>query len=200
MPKPKNPVQMAIIGAAHGIKGEVRAKAFTGDPLALADYGPLYAEDGREFTIENIRSAGNVVVIRFREVADRNAAEALNGIALYVDRAALPADLDEDEYYHADLVGLLVIDETGDKLGKITALHDFGAGDIIEVSQGGGRTMMVPFTRAAVPEVDIGEGFVRIDSAAAGLGAEEEALPQGAGAGFDPGKRPRGPKSAGGNR
>ena len=113
MSKLQNPVQMAVIGAAHGIKGELRVKTFTGDPLALADYGPLYARDGRAFEIADIRPANEVVVVRFKGVDDRNAAEALTGTELFVDRSALPEDMDEDEFYHADLVGLAVRDETG---------------------------------------------------------------------------------------
>ena len=90
--KPQNPVQMAVIGAAHGIKGELRVKTFTGDPLALGDYGPLYARDGRAFEIEGIRPAGDVVVVRFKGIRDRTVAEGLTGTALFVDRSVLPAE------------------------------------------------------------------------------------------------------------
>jgi 16S rRNA processing protein RimM len=105
-------ILMAIIGAAHGIKGEVRVKSFAADPTALGDYGPLRARDGRVFTVKTVRPAKEVVIVRFAEVADRNVAETLSGVELYVDRAALPDDLEEEEFYHADLVGLEVIDET----------------------------------------------------------------------------------------
>jgi 16S rRNA processing protein RimM len=201
--KPNDPVAMAVVGAAHGIKGEVRVKAFTGDPAAIGDYGPLYAEDGRVLTVDTARRAGEVVVVKFREVVDRAAAEALGGMTLSVDRTALPADLDEDEFYHADLVGLLVVDEDGDKLGKVVALHDFGAGDVIEIALASGRRAMIPFTRAAVPEIDLGESMIRIDSVAAGLDeaeSSEEAAHRKHGQDFDPANRPRGPKAAGGNR
>ena len=114
MSKPENPVLMAVIGAAHGIKGELRVKTFTGDPLALGGYGPLFAKDGRRFEILDIRPQGTVVVARFKGVGDRSAAEALTGTELFVDRAALAADLDDEEFYHADLVGLSVVDEHGD--------------------------------------------------------------------------------------
>ena len=87
--KPKNPVQMAVIGAAHGIKGELRVKTFTSDPVALAGYGPLYARDGRAFEIETIRPAGEVVVVRFKGVGDRTAAQRLTGTELFVDRSVL---------------------------------------------------------------------------------------------------------------
>lgn len=174
MAKPVNPIQMAVIGAAHGIKGEVRVKAFTGDPLALGDYGPLYASDGRAFEIEAIRPANEVVVVRFKGVNDRNAAEALTGTELFVDRSALPEAVDEGEFYHADLIGLAVKDETGEAVGKITAVQNFGGGDILELTLGGRRGVLIPFTVAAVPEVDLEAGFVRIDSAAAGLIDDED--------------------------
>src|SRR5688500_8251529 len=119
MPKPENPVQMAVIGAAHGIKGELRVKTFTGDPLALGDYSPLYAKDGRIFEIEDIRPAGEMVVVRFKGIRDRTLAEGLTGTELFVDRSALPEE-DEDEFYHADLVGLTVRDEASTDAGKVT--------------------------------------------------------------------------------
>lgn len=169
-------VQLAVIGAAQGLRGEVRVKTFTGDPLALGDYGPLLAGDGRSFTVLDVRPVKNVVVARFAEVKDRSAAEALNGTELFVARSALPADLDEEEYYHADLIGLSVVDETGAKIGKVKALHNFGAGDILEVAFTAGGTAMVPFSRAAVPQVDLAAGVVRLESEAAGLlgGGEDE--------------------------
>jgi len=169
MPPPKNPIQMAVIGAAHGIRGELRVKTFTGDPLALGDYGPLYAKDGRAFEVIDIRPANTVVVVRFKGVNDRNAAEALAGTELFIDRAALPEEGEDDEFYHADLVGLTVQDETGEAIGKVSAIHNFGAGDILEVTVGGRKGVLIPFSRSAVPEVSISGGFVRIDPAAAGL-------------------------------
>lgn len=169
MPSLKNPIQMAVIGAAHGIRGEVRVKTFTGDPLALGDYGALYAKDGRAFEVIDIRPANTVVVVRFKGVNDRNAAEALAGTELFINRSALPDEEDEDEFYHADLVGLAVRDETGEAIGKVSAVHNFGAGDILEVAVGGRKGVMIPFSQAAVPEVSVAGGFVRVDAAAAGL-------------------------------
>ena len=174
MTKPQNPVQMAVIGAAHGIKGELRVKTFTGEPLALADYGPLYARDGRAFQIIDIRPANTVVVVRFKGVGDRNAAEALAGTELFVDRSMLPDDGEEDEFYHADLVGLEVRDETGAAIGKVVAVHNFGGGDILDVTLAGRKGVLIPFTQAAVPQVSIAEGFVRVDPAAAGLVEDED--------------------------
>lgn len=199
MSKPQNPVQMAVIGAAHGIKGELRVKSFTGDPLALADYGPLYARDGRAFQIVDIRPANTVVVVRFKGVNDRNAAEALAGTELFVDRSVLPDEGEEDEFYHTDLVGLEVKDDTGAIIGKVVAVHNFGGGDILDVTLAGRKGVLIPFTQAAVPEVSIAGGFVRIDPAAAGLVQDEDGESAERDS-FDPKGRPRGPRDAGGNR
>lgn len=202
MPKPQNPIQMAVIGAAHGIKGELRVKTFTADPLALGDYGPLYAKDGRAFEIATIRAAKDVVVVRFKTVADRNAAEALTGTDLFVDRSMLPA-ADDDEFYHADLAGLAVKDTEGAVLGKVVAVQNFGGGDILEVILGGRKGVLIPFSKAAVPEVSIAGGFIIIDPAAAGLVEDEDSEP---GSDGEPdgkdfsARRPRGPRDAGGNR
>jgi len=193
----QNPVQVAVIGAAHGIKGELRVKTFTGDPLALADYGPLHAKDGRAFQILDIRPAGTVVVVRFKGVSDRNAAEALAGTELFVDRSMLPDDGEEDEFYHADLIGLEVRDDTG-VIGRVVAVHNFGGGDILDVTLAGRKGVLIPFTQAAVPHVSIADGFVQVDPQAAGL-VDDESEPPGR-SGFDPKGRPRGPKDAGGNR
>ena len=198
--KPENPVQMAVIGAAHGIRGELRVKTFTGDPLALGDYGPLYAKDGRAFEIEEIRPSGEVVVVRFKGVRDRTVAEALTGTELFVDRSVLPAE-EEDEFYYADLVGLVVRDETGGDAGKVTAVQNYGGGDILEIIFRGRKGLLIPFTQAAVPEVDVAAGFIRVDTIAAGLAedADEDDRPDRPGR-FDRNDRPRGPKDAGGNR
>jgi len=205
MPKLQNPIQMAAIGAPHGIKGEVRVKTFTGDPLALGDYGPLFASDGRRFDIVDIRPAKNVVVVRFKQVTNRDQAEALNGEALFVDRAALPDDLEENEFYHTDLIGLDAVDPNGERLGKVIAFHDFGGGDIMEVALAGKRTVLVPFTSTAVPAVDLAAGRLTVDPVAAGMEGDEgdgPGMPPSGGSpsGFDAGQRPRGPRSAGGNR
>ncbi|MCC0037515.1 MAG: ribosome maturation factor RimM [Brucellaceae bacterium] len=169
MDDPKNSVLMAVIGAAHGIKGEVRVRSFTDDPLALAGYPSLVDRTGRAFEIVGARLQKNVLVTRFRGVDDRTAAEALNGTELFVDRAAIDATLDEDEYLHADLIGLAVTDGTGASWGKVLALHDFGGGDILEIGGKGRHAVMIPFTRAAVPEVDIANGRILVDPLAAGL-------------------------------
>jgi 16S rRNA processing protein RimM len=198
--KPENPVQMAVIGAAQGIKGELRVKTFTGDPLALGDYGPLYARDGRGFEIEDIRPAGEVVVVRFKGVRDRTAAERLTGTELFVDRSALPPE-EEEEFYHADLVGLAVRDEDGVEAGRVTAVQNFGGGDLLEITFRGKKGLLIPFSQAAVPEIDTKAGFVRVDTVAAGLveDADEDGKPGEPGR-SDSKARPRGPKESGGNR
>ncbi|MBV2141966.1 ribosome maturation factor RimM [Falsochrobactrum sp. TDYN1] len=175
MPRPENPIQLATIGAAHGTRGEVRVKTFTGDPLAIADYGLLYDAQGRSYEALEIRPAKNVVVVRFKGINDRNAAEALNGTELFIDRSQLPdEELDEDEFFHTDLIGLKVLDADGKSYGMVSAVFDFGGGDLIELSEKGKRPMLIPFTEAAVPEIDFEAGVIRIDPQAAGLIADEE--------------------------
>jgi len=135
----------AVIGA-HGIKGEVRVKTFTLTPDALGAYGPLTTDDGRRLLIGALRAGKpGEAVVRFDGVADRNAAEALKGRQLFVPREALPAP-EEDEFYHADLVGLAVEDTSNTALGRVRALHNFGAGDVMEIETPSGATEFVPFS------------------------------------------------------
>jgi 16S rRNA processing protein RimM len=148
-------VLLARIGAAHGVRGEVRIKPFTADPLALDQYGSLLTAEGRAFDIERLRPAKEVVVAKLRGVDDRDAAEALNGTDLYVLRDRLPPTEDEDEFYHADLIGLDAFTEAGEPLGTVVALHDFGAGDILDIAPARGPSLLVPFTKEAVPVVDL---------------------------------------------
>jgi 16S rRNA processing protein RimM len=195
----EKPVLLAVIGAAHGIKGEMRVKSYTGDPAALGDYGPLFDDRGNAFEIESIRPQQDIVVVRFRGVADRTAAERLNGTKLFVDRSRLPP-AGEEEFYHEDLVGLAVRDESGARIGKVTAVQNFGGGDVLEISVGGRKGVLIPFTHAAVPEVFVGEGYIRINAVAAGLidaeASDAESEPQS----LKVRSRNRGPKDAGGNR
>ena len=151
---------VAQIGAAHGIRGEVRLRSFTEEPMAVTAYGPLESEDGtRRFTIEALRPAKDHFVARLAGVADRDAAEKLVNIKLYVSRDKLPPIEDGETFYHADLVGLTAVTPDGVPLGTVTAILNFGAGDLVEIKpQGGGEALMVPFTEAAVPEIDIAAG------------------------------------------
>jgi 16S rRNA processing protein RimM len=152
------------IGAAHGTRGEVKLWSFTADPLAIADYSPLETEDGaRTFQIEALRPAKDFLVARFAGVTDRTAAETLRNTDVYVARERLPAP-EADEFYHADLVGLAVMDASGTMLGTVAAVHNFGAGDLIEVRPVlGGMTVMLPFTEAVVPVVDVAGGRIVVD-------------------------------------
>lgn len=174
MTKLQNPIQLGIIGAAHGIRGEVRVKTFTEDPLGLGDYGVLTTEDGVRLTVGSVRPAKTVVIVRFKEVQDRNAAELLNGKAIFVERDALPDSLDEEEFYHTDMMGLPVQDETGEKVGHVLAVHNFGAGDMLEIRPRIGPSVFIPFTKLAVPTVDIKAGLITIDRELAGLVDKEE--------------------------
>jgi 16S rRNA processing protein RimM len=148
------------IGAAQGLKGEVRLRSYTEEPAAIARYGPLHDESGRAFKIESVRATPKVLIARIKGVTTREAAEALNHTKLYIERARLPARQDE-EWYHADLIGLAAMDRDGKTIGAVVAIHNFGAGDLIEIKpQGGGEPHMVPFTDANVPEIDIAAGRV----------------------------------------
>ena len=152
------------IGAPHGVRGEVRLRSFTAEPAAIAAYGPLETEDGHVFTIETLRPAKDFFVVRLSGVADRDAAERLTNTKLYVPRERLPEPRTPDEYYHADLIGLRVIDCTGRPCGTVVAIHNFGAGDVIEVRpQAGDKTEMLPFNAATVPEVNIAGGKIVVN-------------------------------------
>ncbi|MGX1102732.1 MULTISPECIES: ribosome maturation factor RimM [Bradyrhizobium] len=156
-------VCVARIGAAHGVRGAVRLWTFTEDPLAVKDYGPLTTKDGtRQFEVTHAREAKDHLVVTLKGVASRDDAERLNGLELYVPRDRLP-DTDDGEYYHTDLIGLAAVTTTEQPLGKVIAIHNFGAGDIIEIAPPQGATMLLPFTNAVVPTVDVAGGRVVID-------------------------------------
>ena len=156
-------VCVARIGAAHGVRGAVKLWTFTEDPFAVTRYGPLATKDGaRVFEVAQAREAKGHLVATLKGVTTRNEAERLNGIELYVAREKLPAT-DEDEYYHADLIGLAAVTTAEEPLGKVIAIHNFGAGDIIEIAPPRGPTMLLPFTNAVVPTVDIAGGRVVIE-------------------------------------
>jgi len=170
MSKLENPVMMATVGAAQGLRGEVRVKTFTADPTALGDYGNLHSLDGRTFEILDIREAKNIAIVRFRGINDRNAAEALNGLELYIERDNLPDDeLEDDEFFYADLEGLEAVDAEGKSYGTVSAIFDFGAGDLLELKGPGRRPVLIPFSEKAVLEIDLEGGTLLIDPAAAGL-------------------------------
>jgi 16S rRNA processing protein RimM len=154
---------VARIGAAHGVRGAVKLWTFTEDPFAITRYGPLSTKDGaRSFEVAHVREAKDHLVATFKGITDRNAAERLNGIELYVAREKLPAT-DDDEYYHTDLIGLAAETTGGAPLGKVIAIHNFGAGDIIEIAPASGASMLLPFSNAVVPTVDLAAGRVLIE-------------------------------------
>jgi 16S rRNA processing protein RimM len=154
---------VARIGAAHGVRGAVKLWTFTEDPFAVKDYGPLSTKDGaRQFELAGAREAKDHLVATFKGVTTRDEAERLNGIELYIAREKLPAT-EDDEYYHADLIGLAAITTANEPLGRVVAIHNFGAGDIIEIAPPAGATILLPFSNAVVPKVDIPGGRVVIE-------------------------------------
>jgi 16S rRNA processing protein RimM len=157
------PICVARIGAAHGVRGAVKLWTFTEDPFAVKHYGPLMTRDGtRQFEVTQVRAARDHLVATLKGVASREDAERLNGIELYIAREKLP-DTDDDEYYHADLIGLNAVNAANEPLGRVVAIHNFGAGDIIEIAPAHGPTMLLPFTNAVVPTVDLKGGRVVIE-------------------------------------
>jgi 16S rRNA processing protein RimM len=157
------PICIARIGAAHGVRGAVKLWTFTEDPFAVKAYGPLLTKDGaRSFEVATAREAKGHLVATLKGIATREEAERLNGVELYIAREKLPAT-DENEYYHADLIGLAAVNATDEPLGRVLAIHNFGAGDIIEIAPPQGATMLLPFTNAVVPTVDLANGRVVIE-------------------------------------
>jgi 16S rRNA processing protein RimM len=157
-------VLLGRISGAHGLKGEVKIAAFTAEPEDIAAYGPLTSADGsRIFEIASLRSAGGgAIIARLRGVSDRDAAEKLRGTELYVARASLPPP-DAGEYYHSDLIGLTAVSPSGETLGEVTGVQNFGAGDLLELRVAKGRqTELVPFESTHVPHVDLEAGRVII--------------------------------------
>ena len=157
------PICVARIGAAHGVRGAVKLWTFTEDPLAVQRYGLLSTKDGaRQFEVTHVREAKDHLVATLKGIATRDDAERLNGLELYVAREKLPAT-DDDEYYHADLIGLAAVTAANASIGRVVAIHNFGAGDIIEIAPPQGTTMLLPFTNAVVPTVDLAAGRVVIE-------------------------------------
>ena len=155
-------VLLGVVAAPHGVRGLVRIKSYTEDPMAVASYGPLPDESGmKKYRVEALSAARDAVLARIEGVADRTAAEAIRGLRLYVERSALP-EAGDREWYEADLIGLPAVGKDGRDWGKVVAFHDFGAGPVMEVSGGQGG-LMLPFTDEAVPEIDVEGGKIVID-------------------------------------
>jgi 16S rRNA processing protein RimM len=153
-------ILLAAVMGAQGLKGEVKVKTFTDRPDGLARYGALHTRDGRIFTITAFRpSKPGEAVIAFAEVRDRTTAEGLRGTELYVAREALPP-AEDDEFYHADLIGLEARDSEGRMLGKVAAIHNFGASDVIELVRADGDQVHLAFTKETVPHIHIADGYI----------------------------------------
>jgi 16S rRNA processing protein RimM len=154
-PRSSRDVLLAAVIGAHGVKGEVRVKTFTETPEGLARYMRLHAKDGRVFRIAQAKATrSDEAIVTFAEVVDRNTAESLRGLELFVARETMPAP-GKNEYYHADLVGLSAMDEADRVIGTVSAIHNYGAGDVIEISRGDGGTLLLPFAKDFVPVVDL---------------------------------------------
>ena len=153
---------VGAFAGAYGVSGETRLKSFCAEPEAIAAYGPLYSEDGSQsFAIKLTRPVAGGLGARVAGINSKEAADALKGVGLYVDRARLP-NLPDDEFYHADLIGLEVRDTGGALLGRVSAVHNHGAGDLLEIT-GTGPVRLLPFTLAVVPTVDLTSGRIVVD-------------------------------------
>ncbi len=162
-PDPADLVLLGTVGSARGIKGDVRIKSFTEAPADIIAYGPLWnAGATRSYKLRVVGESKGQVVARCDGVKERNAPETLKGLGLYVPRTALPAP-EDDSFYHVDLIGLRAETTAGDFLGDVRAVHDFGAGEMLEIGGGPHPGLMVPFTLEAVPEIDIASGRVVIE-------------------------------------
>ena len=156
-------VCLGKIAAAHGIRGEVKIKTFTAEPEAIASYGRVELEDGRSFAVERTRLTKDCVIATLSGIRDRNEAEELRGQRLYVPRDRLGETEDEDEFYLVDLIGLECRRATGEVVGKVVAVENFGAGDLLEIKPADSeQTLYVSFSKAFVPEVDVAGGFVTV--------------------------------------
>ena len=183
---PDGRVCVGRISGAHGIQGWVRITSYTDEPRSVAAYGPLSDEKGeRMFELEFMRMAKAQVIARIPGVTDRNAAEALRGVRLFVPRTALPAP-DPDEFYFEDLTGLAVETTDGAPLGQVVSVQDFGTGPLLEVGDASNATILIPFTHEVVPVVDLAAGRVEIDPPVGLLEpVEKEPTGQERGAGHD---------------
>lgn len=154
---------LGVIAGAHGLDGAVLIRSYTADPASIGSYGELQDADGkRTFKLKVRRVTAKGVIARITGIAERNGAEALKGVELYIERRALP-EPDEDEVYVADLIGLRVEGKDGTLLGTVSRMDNYGAGDVMEVTLVSGGALLLPFTKAAVPVVDIASGRVVVD-------------------------------------
>jgi 16S rRNA processing protein RimM len=165
-PTPEGAQERLCVGqfaGAQGVRGLAKLRSFCGVAADLLGYGPLFSEDGRRaFTVTGEGEAKGNLIVRVEGVADRDQAQALNGLRLYVDRARLEP-CEEDEFLHADLIGLEAVSADGQPMGRVRAVHDFGGGDILEIERPGADSILAPFTKAIVPDVNIAARRVTVD-------------------------------------
>ncbi|RCL01688.1 MAG: 16S rRNA processing protein RimM [Candidatus Tokpelaia sp. JSC085] len=160
---------MAVISTAHGTGGEVRVRSFAKNPIALGDYGPLHDKGGQLYWVKSIRLQKTMVIVRFIGGNSRTLSERLNGTVLFIDRTQLPDNLEEDEFYQNDLLGFEACDELGQKIGYISAFFNFGGGDLVELMMKNRKNQLIPFSKTAIPHIDMAAGRIYIDPVASGL-------------------------------
>lgn len=158
----KDHVCLGAVMGSYGVRGEARVKSFCADPSAIGDYGTLTGDNGATYKVTVIRPVKGGYAVRLSGVPHKEAADALKGQRLWAPRSALP-DLPDDEYYHSDLIGLDAVDTGGVPLGRVHAVHDHGAGDLLELRPKGGQSMLLPFTMANVPTVDLAARRIVVD-------------------------------------
>ncbi len=168
----KDKIVVGVIAGAFGVKGEVRLKSFCAEPSDIANYSPLHTEKGEEYTVKITRTVKNGFAARLSGIRFKDEADKLKGTKLYADRALLP-ELPDDEYYYTDLIGLDVLDTGGTKIGKIAAVENHGAGDILDIRGPGVKTLLLPFTREVVPTVDLAARRVIVDPPEESIGKEK---------------------------
>jgi 16S rRNA processing protein RimM len=179
-------VCLGAVTGAYGVRGELRVKSFCAEPSAIGDYGPLRLDDGSTRTLTVVRPVKGGYAVRLSGVPHKEAADALRGQRLWAPRAALP-EPEEDEFYHSDLIGMSAMDTGGADLGRVHAVHDHGAGDLLELRPRGGAPVLVPFTRAVVPTVDMAGRRIVVDAPPGLLdGADTLADPDAPGEGGEP--------------
>ncbi|RCL00021.1 MAG: 16S rRNA processing protein RimM [Candidatus Tokpelaia sp. JSC188] len=169
MSRGKKSVLVAVVGAAHGIQGGVRVKFFTTNPLNLSMYGPLCDKNGKSYQIKLLRQQKTLIIVHFEGINDRTQAEELNGTKLFIDCIYLPNDLEDDEFYQDDLIGFTAFDSNGREMGFVSAFFNFGAGDIVEITIKGGTNQLIPFTKIAIPHIDMTVKRIVINPIASGL-------------------------------